>query len=157
MIYPVTLEGFEDQTIELEAPGLFATPKLLVNGKPAPKGPGFSQITLQRSDGTSVIATWKPQMMGFDVPQLSVEGKTIIVVKPLAWYEWGWCLVTLSLLLGYGMVGAGLVVVAFFFDLKIFRSTLHPVLKYLAAAGLSGLLIGAYALLAIIYTAFINR
>ena len=154
MSYPITLEGFEDQTVEVVAPGLLSSPKLLLNGQPAPKGPGYSQMTLSRSDGNSVIATWKPQMMGFDVPQLVVAGKTIRVVKPLAWYEWGWCLVTVLVLCGYGWLGAVLAVVVFFFDLKLFRTGLHPALKYLAVAGLSGFFVGAYYLFSIAFGAF---
>ena len=114
-------------------------------------------MTLLRSDGDSVIATWKPQMMGFDVPQLSVGGKTILVVKPLAWYEWGWCLLTVLLLCGYGWPGAILAVVVFFFDLKLFRSALHPVVKYLCVSGLSLVWVGAYYLFAIALSAFLNR
>ena len=149
MTYPISLEGFEDQTIEIEAPGLFSTPRLLVNGKPAPKGPGHSQMLLRRSDGSELIAAWKPQMLGFDVPQLAVDGKTIAVVRRLTWYEWGWCLLTAMLLLGYGPIGAGLAILVFFYDFKIFRSALQPALKYLAIAGLSGAVIGAYILLSI--------
>ena len=157
MNYPITLAGFEDQTIEIEPPGFLAPPKLLINGQPAPKGPGFSQMTLRRSDGSQAIATWKPQMLGFDVPQLVVDGKTITVVKPLTWYEWGWCLMTVLLLWGYGWVGAGLSIVALFYDFRIFRSRLQVGLKYLAIAGLSAGVVGVYILVSIATNALLSR
>ena len=157
MNYPITLAGFEDQTIEIEPPGLFSTPRLLINGQPAPKGPGFSQMTLQRSDGSQAIATWKPQMLGFDVPQLAVDGKIIAVVKPLTWFEWGWCLLTVILLWGYGWVGAGLSIVVLFYDFKIFRSGLQAALKYLAIAGLSAGVGGVYILVSLAANGMLSR
>jgi len=147
MTYPITLEGFENQTIEIEAPGLFSSPRLLVNGQPAAKGPGPSQMLLRRDDGEEVVVTWKPVMLGFDVPQLSVGGKTISVVHPLTRFEWAWCLLTVMLLFWYGWIGMGLAIVVLFYDFKIFRSSLRGWVKYLVIIGLSAAVIGLYALI----------
>src|SRR5262245_32356752 len=90
MRYPVPIEGFEGQTIEVEAPGFLSGAKLLVNGQPAPKGPKRMQMILHRNDGKEVIATWSPVLMGLDMPRLSIDGKPLNVIAPLKWYEWMW-------------------------------------------------------------------
>ncbi len=89
MRYPVHLEGFEGQTLEVQPGGLFSGPKVFVNHQPAPKGKG-REVILRRNAGTGVAATLKPIFFGLDVPQLVVEGKTIRVVEPLKWYVWAW-------------------------------------------------------------------
>ena len=146
MAYPITMEGFEGQVIEIVPPGLLSSPRLLVNGQPAAKGPGNSQLTLKRSDGTEVVATWKPQMLGFDVPQLSVDGKTISAVRPLNRYEWAWCLLNVLALFFYGIPGVVLAIIVLFYDFKIFHSKIRPGFKYLAVLGISAAAVGAYAL-----------
>ena len=146
MAYPITIAGFEDQQVEIVAPGLFSSPKLLVNGQPAPRGPGNSQLALRRSDGTEVVATWKPQMLGFDVPQLSVEGKTISAVHPLTRSEWAWCLFSVLALFFYGVPGVVLAIIVLFYDFKIFHSQIRLGFKYLSVLGLSAAAVGVYAL-----------
>ena len=90
MNYPINIEGFEGQTLEMKPSGMWAGPQLLVNGQPAPKGPKRGQMLLRRTDGSEAVATWKPQFMGLDVPRLDVDGKQINVVEPLKWYAWVW-------------------------------------------------------------------
>lgn len=89
MDYSVKIDGFEGQVIEVRSPTFFAGYRLLVNGQPAPKGKR-NQMVLRRNDGKEVIATWKSQVLGFDVPQLVVDGTAIPLVEPLRWYEWVW-------------------------------------------------------------------
>ena len=151
MAYPVSIAGFEDQTIEIVPPGLLSSPKLLVNGQPAPRGPGNSQLALRRSDGTEVVATWKPQMLGFDVPQLSVEGKTFSAVPPLSRYEWAWCLFSVIALFFYAVPGVVLAIIVLFYDFKIFHSQMRPGFKYLAVIGLSAAAVGLYALVSTLF------
>ena len=145
MRYPLPLEGFEGQTIEVQPSGLLSGPRLLVNGQPAGAGPRRGQLALRRNDGREVIAIWKPQLLGLDVPRLQVDGKLVDVVKPLAWYVWLWCGLPILLLFIGGALGALAGFAAFAVNTKIFRASLPGLAKF----GLSALvsLLGAAAYL----------
>ena len=53
MRYPLHLDGFEGQTLEVQPPGILSGPKLLVNGQPAPAKRG--QMALRRNDGRDAV------------------------------------------------------------------------------------------------------
>ena len=89
MSYTAKIEGLENQNIEAKV-SFWSGPKLLVNGEPAPKGTRRGEMVLQRNDGKQVTARWKTQFLGLDVPQLTVDGKTVYLVEPLKWYQWAW-------------------------------------------------------------------
>lgn len=133
MQYQVKIDGFESQTIQVQAPGFFSGPKLLVNGQPAPKGPKRNQMALRRDDGADVVAAWKPRMLGLDVPQIVVDGKPIAVVEALKWYEWLWAALPVLLVFAGGAVGAMVGMLGLYVNIKLFRSSLNGVLKYAAA------------------------
>jgi hypothetical protein len=78
-IRPV-IEGCEGQDIEVKTSLLSGT-QLYVNGQKAPKGPGVRTMALTRNDGRVVTAQWKQQALGFDTPQLEVDGKTYILTS----------------------------------------------------------------------------
>ena len=107
MIYKLNIEGCEGQNIEVEA-RFWSGPTLLVNGHPAPKGSKRGEMLLRCNDGTQVIARWKPQCMGFDVPQLVVRDKVIRLVEPLKWYQWLWSGLPIVLVFVGGAVGGAL-------------------------------------------------
>jgi hypothetical protein len=129
--YPVVLEGFEGQTIEVQSGGFIQGAKLLINGEPAPKGPKRNTMLLRRNNGQELVAAWKPQL--FDVPQLVVEGKTIALVKPLQWYEWLLCLLPVLLVFAGGALGAVCGLVAFYINTQLFRSNQGQPVKILGA------------------------
>ncbi len=146
MIYPVEVEGCEGQKIEVQYRFLIGA-RLLVDGQPAPKGKMWGTWVLQRNDGRDVLAAWKPQRLGLDVPQLVVAGKVINVVRPLRIYELVWSGLPMILILMpdflTGMV-AGLF--GLWANIQIFRTGLHPISKYIVALGISALALGAYIL-----------
>ena len=148
MNYPIKLEGFEGQTIEVQPAGTFSGYKLLINGQPAPQGPKRGQMLLRRDDGTQAIAAWKAQLLGFDVPQLVVDGKPINLVEPLKWYEWVWSGWPVLLLFVGGALGAVAGFIAFSVNAKIFRSSLGGVEKYLLTAAISAVAVMAYLIVA---------
>ncbi len=148
MNYPIKLEGFEGQTIEVQPAGTFSGYKLLINGQPAPDGLKHGQMLLRRNDGTQAIATWKVQLLGFDVPQLVVDGKPIALEEPLKWYEWVWGGWSVLLLLIGGALGAIAGFIAFSVNIKIFRSSMGSVEKYLLTAVISAVAVMAYLVVA---------
>ena len=121
MSYLVNIEGFEGQKIEVDS-NMWTGSKLLVNGDPAPKGSKRGEMLLQRNDGQQVIATWKSQAFGFDVPQLVVDGKPISLVAPLQWYQWVWGGWPILLLFLGGALGAVAGLIGLSFNVRIFRS-----------------------------------
>ena len=156
MSYTAKIEGFEQQNIEVEV-GFWSGPKLLVNGQPVENGPKRGEMILQRNDGRRVIATWKPQFLGLDVPQLVVDGKAVTFVEPLKWYQWVWGGWPLILLFRGGALGGLAGAAAIAINAKIFREDMSDVLKY-AMSGLVSLAAVIFYFLAAILVAFLlNR
>ena len=155
MDYKVNTEGFEGQNIEVKT-GFWAGPKLLVNGEPAQKGSKRGEMILKRNDGKQVVATWKPQLLGLDVPQLNIDGKTINLIEPLKWYQWVWGGWPVFLLFIGGALGALAGFIGFSINAKIFRTEMSDVLKYVVSGVVSILAVVAYIVAAYIFTSFIN-
>ncbi len=157
MNYPVQLEGFEGQTIEVQPAGTFSGYKLLVNGQPAPQGPKRGQMLLRRNDGTESIASWKVQLLGFDVPQLVVDGKPITLEEPLKWYEGVWSGWPVLLLFVGGALGAVAGFIAFSVNIRIFHSSLGRVEKYLLTAAISAVAVMVYMVVAALLASALGR
>jgi len=130
MRYPLQLEGFEGQSVEVQPSGLFAGPRLLVNGQPARPAPKRGQVLLRRNDGREVIVIWKPQLLGLDVPQLWMDGMRVNVVEPLKWYVWVWSALPVLLVLIGGALGALAGFIGFGINTKIFRSGLPGLAQF---------------------------
>ena len=141
MGYPVTLPGFEGQEIVVEPAGLFSGPRLMVNGQPAPKGQARAEMLVRRNDGKDVAFTFRNNFL--DVPALMVDGMPLNLVEPLKWYEWIWNGLPMVMIFLGGALGGFIGVLAMTFNLKIFRSSPHPVLKYLLTGAMG---VGAFVL-----------
>ena len=155
MGYKANVEGFEGQDLEVNV-SFWTGPKLLVNGQPAPKGSKRGEMLLQRNDGRQVVAIWKQQMMGFDVPQLVVDGKPVKLVEPLQWYQWLWGGWPVVLVFVGGALGAIAGVLAFTINARLFRTEMNPVLKYVVTAVVSGGAVLAYFIVALLLALTIN-
>lgn len=155
MKYTANLEGFEGQNIEVIT-GFWSGPKLFINGEPAPKGDRRNEMRLQRNDLRQVTATWKPVLMGFDVPQLLVDGKVTSLVEPLKWVQWVWGGLPVLLVFAGGLLGAFIGLIAFSINAKIFRSGLGDVLKYIISGMLSFAAVMTYLTLGTIVSLLIS-
>jgi hypothetical protein len=156
MSYKANIDGFEGQNIEA-AVGFWSGPKLLVNGEPVQKGSKRGEMILQRNDGKQVIATWKQQILGLDIPQLIVDGKTTNLVEPLKWYQLVWGGLPALLVFMGGALGAIAGIIGFSINTKIFRTDMHDVLKYLVSGAVSVLSVIAYFIAALIFSMLIGR
>lgn len=156
MGYKVNPDGFDGQDLEVVI-SFWTGPKLLVNGIKADKGPQKGQMLLKRNDGREVIAMFKQKMLGSDVPMLEVDGKKIELAKPLTWQQW---IVVGSpgvILFFGGALGAVLAMVGLYLNLKLFRSELNNVLKYILCVVVTlSFMIGYLLLSAIIILLFSN-
>jgi hypothetical protein len=155
MGYTVSVAGFEGQKMEVRT-NMWSGSKLYVNGQPAPKGSKRGEMLLTSDDGRQVAATWKQVALGFDVPQLSVDGKVFPLVEPLKWYHWLWGIWPVGLLFVGGALGAIIGLIAFSFNAQIFRSKLSPVLQFVATAAVSGAAVALYLIVAGMAVAAIN-
>ena len=134
MKYSVQLEGFEGRTIEVEPPGFLSKSYIYLDGIPiAPIKKG--QYLLKRSDGTTALAKVK-QSLFYDAPSLNVDGKTIPIVEPLAWYQYVLSMGPIAFLL-WGLVGALVAIGLISANVRIFRSKLSQPLKYLSVCAIS--------------------
>ncbi len=133
--YPVTIPGFENETIDLESSGFFRPARLFVNGKKADAGKKNNEVILRKSDGSTTSVFF--QNAFFDtVPRLLVSGKTIQVASPLTWYQYIYSGLLLFLIFVGGVVGAVLGMVAFILNIRIMRGKLSTPLKYLSILGI---------------------
>jgi hypothetical protein len=155
MNYSVNLEGFEGQNIEVKI-SAWKGPKLLVRGEPAQKGKKRGEMILQRNDGKQVIATWKPQFMGLDVPQLVIDGRTISLMEPLKWYQWVWSGLPILLLFVGGAIGALIGIISFSINAKVFRMKFNGIMKYVVSGIISILAVVLYFVLATIFVMLVG-
>jgi hypothetical protein len=153
MNYCIQVEGFEGQTIEVQPHKMFTGPKLLVNGQPASSGLKRNQMVLHRNDGKEIIASWKPRLLGLDVPKLDVDGKIINVVDPLKGYEWVWSGLPVLLIFSWGLIGGVVGFISFSINTKIFLSSLNNISKYFATAAVS---VTAVIIYSVIVTLFLE-
>lgn len=144
MIYPVSIDGFEEQNIQVKIGGLKG-PRLLVNGDVVPKGKK-RKMTLIKDDGSEVIATFKNKLVG--APNLIVNGEEIQVTEPLEWYVQIWCYISLPLLFIGGALGGALSLIACSINTIIFKSSMNIVLKYILSLIVSLIATGMYLMLA---------
>jgi hypothetical protein len=156
MSYKVNLEGLEGHDIEVRT-NFWTGTKLFIDGQAAPKGKKRGEMILQRNDGSQVVAAWKAQALGFDVPQLAVDGKTIKIVEPLKWYQWVWSGLPILLIFGGGALGAIAGVIAFYINSQIFRSELNAALKYGLTFLVSVVVFVVYLIVAIMIRMSLNN
>ena len=127
-----TIEGCEGQDIEVRS-SLISGTRLFVNGQIAPKGVEVRTISLTCNDGHKVTARWKQQMLGFDIPQLEVDGKTYVLAEPLLWYEMVMAAIPIVLVVTGGLLGAVIGLLAFGINASIFRTKLDKAVKFILA------------------------
>jgi len=156
MNYSVELEGLKVRVLKCSrllwpAPGCWS----MGDGRSA--GPKRGQMTLRRNDGREVIAAWKPQMLGLDVPQLVVDGKTISLVEPLQWYEWVWSGLPILLVFLGGLLGGLAGAVAFAVKTKVFRSPIGSFAKFALTGIVSVTAVAAYVIATMILLTAIGR
>ncbi|RME11548.1 MAG: hypothetical protein D6802_06535 [Ardenticatenia bacterium] len=155
MIYKVDIDGFAGQDIEVKT-SFWSGPKLFVNRRLAPKGSKRGEMLLQSNDGKRVVARWKQQFMGLDVPQLVVDEKVINLAEPLKWYQWVWGGLPLAITFVGGALGAIAGIIGFTINAKVFRTDMNSALKYVLSAVVSISSVVAYFIAATLFTILIH-
>jgi hypothetical protein len=155
MQYPIELAGFDDQQIILDTGGFFSSPKLLVNGTPAPKGEKRGQLLLKRSDGTQATAQLRSTFID-PAPTLLVNGQKVPVVEPLKWYQLTWACIPLVLMFIGGLVGGVCGVIGAMLNIRILRSDLNSIPKLFLSGLVTLLSFLVYFILAFVLTILIR-
>jgi hypothetical protein len=138
MQYPLKLEGFEGHNISVESQGITGRAKIYFDGLPAKEGPKKGEFILQRDDGFKIIARVRPRP--FDVvPKVMVDGKQVAEAESLPFYQVIWSALPIFLFLIGGLIGGFIGAFAFWFNLKVFRSDIHPVEKYVLSGSVSAI------------------
>ena len=145
--------GFESRRVVVRSPGMFSGPKLLIDDEVV-KG-SWGKYTLRRNDGTDVAARLVSNFID-PAPQLVVDGQTYAPIPPLPWNQLVWAGAPILLLFIGGFVGALFGALAAYFNTRIFRSNMKPVLKYVVTAVISGAAIILYLILAVMLSLAIN-
>ena len=86
-------------------------------------------------------------VMGLDAPQLVVDGKTIPFVEPLKGYQLLWSVWPLLLVFVGGALGGMLGGVAAAINIKLLRTDIQGVLKYMLIGSISVFTIVVYLVL----------
>jgi hypothetical protein len=147
------IPGFESRKVVVRSPGMFSGPQLLIDDEVV-KG-SWGKYALRRNDGKDVAARLVSNFID-PVPQLVVDGQTYTPIPPLPWYQLVWSGWPILLLFIGGFLGALFGALAAYSNTRVFRSNLHPALKYLITALISGAAIVLYLILAVILSLAIN-
>lgn len=147
------ISGFESRKVVVRSPGIFSGPKLLIDDEIV-KG-SWGKYTLRRNDSKEVAARLVSNFID-PVPQLVVDGQTYAPLPPLPWYQLVWAGWSILLVFIGGFPGALFGVVAAYFNTRIFRSNLKPVMKYMLTAVISCAAILIYFVLALLLSVAIN-
>jgi len=114
--------------------GMFAGPKLMLNGQPVAKQNGLFQV--RSKDGTTLAIKFKNRFLD-PIPDLEVGGQTITLVPPLQWYQYAWMAIPLILIFLGGAIGGFCGGLAAALSSRVFRSDLSEGMKYGATALIS--------------------
>jgi len=129
--YPIRIDGFENQKVELEASGFFSPAKITINGVKAEPGNKRNELLLRKPNGSTVSVFF--QNAFFDtIPRLLINGKTIQVVPSLKWYQYVFCGLTLILIFIGGAIGSILSMIGFLINIRTMRVAWKPLWRVLA-------------------------
>jgi hypothetical protein len=157
MQYPVNIEGFEGHTLAVTSDELISNPKLLIDGQSAPIGEKRGEFIVYRNNGSKGIAQLTSTSLGLDpVPHLTIDGKAIQIMPPLDRFEWVWSGIPMILFFVGGLLGTLCGVLAFAFNVRVFRTQRSSVQKLLLTALISLVSAGITYGLPFITTPLIN-
>ena len=146
--YAIQIPGFEDHEILLK-PTMLAMPKLLFDGKPVKRDKPSKLFALTSNEGLIAKINLRPSF--FDpLPKIWVDDEKLTLAPPLKWYQWVWMgipLVALTVL--GGAIGAFIGLLALTINIKVFRSRLPVILRYMLTIFITLLAVALYLAAAI--------
>jgi hypothetical protein len=151
MSYPLFVPGLEHHDIEIQPSGFVRGPRLLLDGRPAPRGPKRHQYVLTRKDGSKTVVHLKPTLLD-TVPKVIVDGEQIEIIEPLSPVQLIWSGLPLIMLFIGGAIGGLLGGAAAWTNVIVFRSEMNPGEKYILTALISGLAVVLFLIASVIFS-----
>jgi len=157
MKYGLNVPGFENRQLIVDAGGFWSGAKLLIDGKPANKGPKRGQLLLRTNDGTEVIAQFKMTHFIDPIPQVIINGDKYVVAPTLKWYQWLWSGLPLTMIFMGGFLGGLTGAMALVLNSRIFRSNYSNVKKYALSGLVTVCAAGVFLTAVTLFNNVINR
>jgi hypothetical protein len=147
MEIPISRAGFEGQNLAVETAGFFRGARVLHNGNPVEKRKGGYPVRSNRGEEVSIRL--KSNFLD-PIPKVIFGDETIVLARPLTWYEYLWIGLPVLLVFAGGALGALVGLTATYGSARIFRSDRGPFAKYGITAVISLLALVAFVVLAVI-------
>lgn len=106
MQFPVDVPGFEGRNLVVET-SAWSTPKLLVDGRPAPRGPKRNQYAIKPNNSNHEVLVELKTTFPDSIPVVYANGNEYRIAEPLSQIALIWAVVPL-LLLFVGVVTGGM-------------------------------------------------
>jgi hypothetical protein len=155
MKFIVPIEGMQKGKVTVVLEGIFSNPRLMVDNMPAAPGTKKGEFIIPKNDGKEITANFKNRFMDA-VPNIVVDGKEIILVEPLKWYQWIWAGLPVLLVFGGGAIGGAVGFIAASISARIFRSDVNIAGQYAIVALVSAGTLAVYFILAYVFTAMLQ-
>ncbi|MCH7586859.1 MAG: hypothetical protein IIC78_02305 [Chloroflexi bacterium] len=140
MNIPLKLVGFEGQNLTLQTAGFFKPAKIIVGGKVASKGSKRDQYVIFDNNGFKVVVQLKQSFVD-PIPKLVVDGQLIRLAKPLNALQWIWSAIPMVLIFIGGGIGGAIGAVAFWINMRVFRSEMGAFEKFVLTGMISAIAI----------------
>ena len=150
MKYFVKLDGFDGQEIVLETATFLKGSRLYVNGKPAKKGNRRGQFILTDDNGFKV-PVYKKHAFLDPIPSLIVDDEEYRFEEPLSVFQYIWCGMPLILIFVGGAIGGLIGGITFWINIKVFRSEMSTIERYLLVGLVSAIGFFAFLIVAAVF------
>jgi hypothetical protein len=147
MEIPISRSGFEGQKLSVETAGFFRGARVLHNGNPIQRRKGRYPVRSNR--GEEVLIQLKSNFLD-PIPKVIFGDETIVLARPLTWYEYIWIGLPILLVFAGGGLGALVGLAATYTSARIFRSDRSVFAKYGLTAVISIVALIAFVILAAI-------
>jgi hypothetical protein len=129
--FPIPHEAFAGRGLAVRLPGLLRGPRVVVDGTEV----AGKRLRFTLRDNFGNLRELRLKASAFDpVPKVVIEGSTIQLARPLAWYEYAWMAIPIGLVAIGGGLGALFGILAIFASARVFRSERSTPAKYAISA-----------------------
>ncbi len=154
MEIPISHAGFEGKNLSVETAGFFRGARVLYNGDPVKKHKGSYPV--RNNNGEEVLIQLKGNFLD-PIPKVILGKETILLARPLTWYEYLWIGLPILLVFTGGGIGALVGILATYSSARIFRSDRGAFGKYAITGIISVAAFVVFVILAIIAQQLIAR
>ncbi|KAA3648350.1 MAG: hypothetical protein DWQ07_04980 [Chloroflexi bacterium] len=151
MEIPIPAQGFSENQLAVRTAGFWGGPKILYNGEVAAKGEERGTFVATNTNGTQSVLRIRPSLFGFDpIPKVEIDGQEYTLAPPLQWFVIIWAIAPILMIPIGGALGSLFGLIAAAVNLRIFRTEMSTIVKYLVSAFVSISAIVAFLIAAIL-------